>query len=203
MSRRSTCNPGMHRGLHAYNNGSERDMRDWVVPIREASHKFMTERGVRVFSILQSLAATCSRLNLDVGECFLRVLRDPTYNIVREGLSALARPCCPCTTRRPCCPHPARPHHTYSHASRRCPPPRPCCPHPDRMRRPRTAYPQSHPMRPRHNDHSMGWKGQGGPPCSCRWPCRHCSCKIHSDSYRRHTVGNTSSIISHCQYTEV
>ena len=77
-------------GMPPTNNGSERDIRDWVVPIREVSHKFMTERGMRVFSILQSFAATCSRLNLDVGESFLRVLRDPTHNIVREGLSALA-----------------------------------------------------------------------------------------------------------------
>lgn len=79
-------------GMPPTNNGSERDIRDWVVPIRVVSHKFMTERGMRVFSILQSFAATCSRLNLDVGGSFLRVLRDPPYNIVREGLSASAAP---------------------------------------------------------------------------------------------------------------
>ena len=111
------------------NNGSERDIRDWVVSIREVSHKFMTERGMRVFSILQSFAATCSRLNLDVEESFLKVLRDPTHNIVREGLSALARPCCPCTTRRPCCPHPQM-HYPCPHTSRRCPLHRPCAPRP-------------------------------------------------------------------------
>ena len=75
-------------GMPPTNNGSERDIRDWVVPIREVSHKFMTERGMRTFSILQSFAATCSKLNLDVGESFLRVLLDPTHNIVREGLGA-------------------------------------------------------------------------------------------------------------------
>ena len=75
-------------GMPPTNNGSERDMYDWVVPIREVSHKFVTERGMCVFSILQIFAATCSKLNLDVGESFLRVLHDPAYNIVREGLSA-------------------------------------------------------------------------------------------------------------------
>ena len=69
----------------------------------------------------------------------------------------------------------------------------PCRPH-----SPLAAYPQSHPMRPRHNDHSMGWEGQGGPPCSCCEPCRHCSCKTHSNSYRRHAAGSISSIIGHC-----
>ncbi|MCE2509092.1 MAG: hypothetical protein J4G04_07355, partial [Nitrosopumilaceae archaeon] len=34
----------------------------------------------------QSFAATCSKLDLDVGESFLRILHDPTHNIVREGL---------------------------------------------------------------------------------------------------------------------
>ena len=77
-------------GMPPTNNGSERDIRDWVVPIREVSHKFMTERGMRVFSILQSFAATCSKLNLNVGKSFLKVLHDPTYNIVREGLSAVS-----------------------------------------------------------------------------------------------------------------
>ena len=77
-------------GMPPTNNGSERDIRDWVVPIREVSHKFMTERGMRVFSILQSFAATCSKLNLNVGKSFLKVLHDPTHNIVREGLSAVS-----------------------------------------------------------------------------------------------------------------
>ncbi len=93
-----------HPGMPPTNNGSERDIRDWVVPIREVSHKFMTERGVRVFSILQSFAATCSRLNLDVGESFLKVLRDPTHNIVREGLSALAPPMLPIHNAPPMLP---------------------------------------------------------------------------------------------------
>ena len=79
-----------HPGMPPTNNGSERDMCDWVVSIREVSHKFMTERGMRVFSILQRFAATYSRLSLDVGEFFLRVLRDLTYNIVRQGLSVSA-----------------------------------------------------------------------------------------------------------------
>ena len=57
-------------GMPPTNNGSERDIRDWVVPIREVSHKFMTERGMRVFSILQSFAATCSRLTLTWGNHF-------------------------------------------------------------------------------------------------------------------------------------
>ena len=96
-----------HPGMPPTNNGSERDIRDWVVPIREVSHKFMTERGMRVFSILQSFAATCSRLNLDVGESFLRVLRDPAYNIVREGLSALAPPMLPIHNAPPMLPAPS------------------------------------------------------------------------------------------------
>ena len=77
-------------GMPPTNNGSERDIRDWVVPIREVSHKFMTERGMRVFSILQSFAATCSKMNLNMGKSFLKVLHDPTHNIVREGLSAVS-----------------------------------------------------------------------------------------------------------------
>ena len=95
-------------GMPPTNNGSERDIRDWVVPIREVSHKFMTERGMRTFSILQSFAATCSKLNLDVGESFLRVLRDPTYNIVREGLSVSspAPPMLPVCSTPPMLPAP-------------------------------------------------------------------------------------------------
>ncbi len=73
-------------GMPPTNNGSERDIRDWVVPIREVSHKFMTLQGMRVFSILQSFAATCSKLHLDVGAAFLKVLDDPAYNVVLEGL---------------------------------------------------------------------------------------------------------------------
>ena len=68
------------------NNGSERDIRDWVVPIREVSHKFMSEKGMRVFSILQSFAATCSKMNLDVGDSFMKILADPAHNIIQEGL---------------------------------------------------------------------------------------------------------------------
>ena len=33
-------------GMPPTNNGSERDIRDWVVPIREVSHKFMSEKGM-------------------------------------------------------------------------------------------------------------------------------------------------------------
>ena len=96
-------------GMPPTNNGSERDIRDWVVPIREVSHKFMTERGMRTFSILQSFAATCSKLNLDVGESFLRVLRDPAYNIVREGLGAAppAPPMLPACGTPPMLPAPS------------------------------------------------------------------------------------------------
>lgn len=43
-----------HPGMPPTNNGSERDMRDWVVPIREASHKFMTERGMRVVMVIKN-----------------------------------------------------------------------------------------------------------------------------------------------------
>ena len=93
-------------GMPPANNGSERDMRDWVVPIREASHKFMTERGMRVFSMLQSFAATCSKLNLNVGKSFLKVLHDPAHNIIREGLGAVsaAPPMLPICGTPPACP---------------------------------------------------------------------------------------------------
>ena len=77
-------------GMPPANNGSEGGMRDWVVPIREAPHKFMTERGMRVFSMLQSFAATCSKLNLNVGKSFLKVLHDPAHNIIREGSGAVS-----------------------------------------------------------------------------------------------------------------
>ncbi len=42
-----------HPGMPPTNNGSERDIRDWVVPIREVSHKFMTERGMRVVTVIK------------------------------------------------------------------------------------------------------------------------------------------------------
>ena len=73
-------------GMPPTNNGSERDIRDWVVPIREVSHKFMSEKGMRVFSVLQSFAATCSKMNLDVGDSFMKILADPAHNIIQEGL---------------------------------------------------------------------------------------------------------------------
>ena len=73
-------------GMPPTNNGSERDIRDWVVPIREVSHKFMSEKGMRVFSVLQSFAATCSKMNLDVGDSFMKILADSAHNIIQEGL---------------------------------------------------------------------------------------------------------------------
>ena len=69
-----------YSGMPPTNNGSERDIRDWVVPIREVSHKFMSEKGMRVFSVLQSFAATCSKINLDVGDSFMKILADPAHN---------------------------------------------------------------------------------------------------------------------------
>ena len=135
---------------HKTSRDMESDLSVTNIPWRTG----MTERGIRVFSILQSFAAMYSRLNLDVGESFLRVLRDPAHNIVRDGLSVLVAP-------------PALPPHG-----------------------PRAACPQSHLIQLRYNDHSMGREGQGGPHCSCCWPCRHCSCETCLNSCRRHTVGN-------------
>ena len=151
-------------GMPPTNNGSERDIRDWVVPIREVSHKFMTERGMRTFSILQSFAATCSKLNLDVGESFLRVLRDPTYNIVREGLSAAppAPPMLPVCGTPPMLPAPlpaARPTPSRQPALPAAPPMLPA-PLPAALpasRIPAKPPPTSPPYRPFHG---MGWAGR-------------------------------------------
>ena len=93
-------------GMPPTNNYSELDVRDWIVPQRNIRRKFMTQGGMTVFGILQSFASTCDKLGLDLGDCLMKILDDPLFNIFEEfervragGLSQLAAtPDIPITT---------------------------------------------------------------------------------------------------------
>ena len=68
-------------GMPPTNNNSELDVRDWIIPQRNIRRKFMSEIGMAVFAVLQSFAATCDKLNLDIGKSFMKILDDPLYNV--------------------------------------------------------------------------------------------------------------------------
>ena len=68
-------------GMPPTNNNSELDVRDYIIPQRNIRRKFMSEIGMAVFAILQSFAATCDKLNLDIGESFMNILVEPLHNI--------------------------------------------------------------------------------------------------------------------------
>lgn len=67
------------------NNNSELDVRDYIIPQRNIRRKFMSEIGMTVFAVLQSFAATCDKLNLDIGESFKKILDYPLHNIFDDA----------------------------------------------------------------------------------------------------------------------
>ncbi len=70
-----------YSGMPPTNNNSELDVRDYIIPQRNIRRKFMSEIGMAVFAVLQSFAATCDKLNLDIGESFIKILVEPLHNI--------------------------------------------------------------------------------------------------------------------------
>ena len=98
-------------GMPPTNNNAELDVRDWIIPQRNIRRKFMSEKGMAVFAVLQSFAATCRKLNLSVGKSLMKIFDAPLHNIfddanippTRWGLSHLlgGRPVLPMPVATP------------------------------------------------------------------------------------------------------
>ena len=62
-----------HPTMPLHNNDAEREIRDGIIPQRNARHKLMTSDGRQVFSTIITFTRTCHKQNVSPGRSPCRV----------------------------------------------------------------------------------------------------------------------------------
>ena len=72
-----------HPGMPPHNNDAELDIRDTVVLQRNVRHKLSVAEGMRVFSVLASVARTCHKQGILPRVAVESLIRDPDWKIFK------------------------------------------------------------------------------------------------------------------------
>lgn len=74
-----------HPGMPPHNNDAEREIRDGIIPQRNARHKLTTAKGRRVFSITTTFSRTCHKQGLSTGRALLECILDRDWNLFEKA----------------------------------------------------------------------------------------------------------------------
>ncbi len=74
-----------HREMPLHNNGTERCIRDGIIPQRNARHKIVTDGGRKTASALLTFSMTCRKQNIHPAGGLLEYLRNPGWDIFAEA----------------------------------------------------------------------------------------------------------------------
>ena len=82
--------PGMltflsYPGMPIHNNDAEREIRDGIIPQRNARHKLMTAEGRGVFSTLTTFARTCAKQGISSGRALREHILDRSWDLFEKA----------------------------------------------------------------------------------------------------------------------
>ena len=73
-----------YEGMPPHNNDTEREIRDGVIPQRNARHKIVTAEGRQTFSRLVTVARTAHKQGISPGRALIELIQNPSWDITKS-----------------------------------------------------------------------------------------------------------------------